>query len=178
MPWEEVFGALGRVDPAVTPEDGGDGAWTRQQLMPPGRQPGPQLTPSPGRMSVSYIQHQRFNLRPRASRRTMRTPRQVCQSGLATNTAPLQPLIPCGGADAKSAAQLPYLSPFPLGQLHKLSALGHYRHLFPRHAHLHTNRSCQLSVRCPPCPRTCVNYVPGLYTPLQRGILRPSCIRG
>ncbi len=165
-----VFGALGRIYPAMTPQYGGDRAWARQQLMPPGRQPGPQLTPAPGRMSIPYFQHHLFNLRPGASRGMMRASRQINQPSFSVSTEPLQPLIASRRADAKAAALLSQVSVFPLGQLHKLFPLRHHGHLFPRHAYLHTHRSCQLSAWCPPCLRTCVSYVPGPYTPLQRGI--------
>ena len=56
----------------------------------------------------------------------------------------------------------------------KLFPSRHHRHLFPRHDHLHTTRSCQLSPWCPPCLRTCVNYVPGPYKGGDRGIWPPS----
>jgi hypothetical protein len=137
--------------------------------MPLGRHISLQLAPAPRRVGIPHFQHQFFHLRARLSRRMMWASWQIGQGGLTTGMEPLQPLIPSGGTNAESSAQISQVRSLPLGQSNKLSPLRHHRHLFPRHAHLHTNRSCQLSPWCPPCLRTCVSYVSGPYTPLLRG---------
>ena len=56
-----MFGTLGRVDPAMTPQYGGDGAWTGYLPMPLGRHISLQLTPAPRRVGILHFQHQLFH---------------------------------------------------------------------------------------------------------------------
>ena len=160
-----VLGTLGGVNAAITTQDRRDstGGWyVRLKHIPAVQKPPSQLTSSPGRMCLTGRHHSLLNLRWGACRRVVRPPRQVDQACIAPFAEPPKPLVPSCRADPEATAKTPFVGACSLRQLHELSPLRHDGHLLPWHDHLLLVKSCLLW--CPPCLRTCVSYVPGLYT--------------
>ena len=165
-----VLGPLGGVNAAMTTQDRRDstgGRHVRLKHIPAVQKPPSQLTSSPGRMCRTGRQHRLLNLRWGTCRRVVRPPRQLDQACLAPFTETPKPLVSSRRADPEATAKAPFVGAFSLRQLHELSPLRHNGHLLPWHDHLLVMKSCLLW--CPPCPRTCVSYVPGLYTPPEGG---------
>ncbi len=161
-----VLGPLGGVNAAMTTQDRRDstgGRPVRLKHIPAVQKPPSQLTSSPGRMCRTGRQHRLLNLRWGTCRRVVRPPRQLDQACLAPFTETPKPLVSSRRADPEATAKAPFVGAFSLRQLHELSPLRHIGHLLPWHDHLLVMKSCLLW--CPPCPRTCVSYVPSLYTP-------------
>ena len=157
-----VLGALGRLDETVSSENGRDGALGGHVVVASVLEhPGEHMT-SLGGIHAAEVDDDLLHLPPGAVRGPMGTLRHVIQTLLSPFAVSSQPLVAGLTADPNTQTQLTHVHLFRLGQCNELLTLRHdgfhlpWHGLSPEHVfHAH---------RCNPCPRTCVTYVPGLYS--------------
>jgi hypothetical protein len=155
-----------RSDQIVPMQNPRDRAGGRQIPMTQIPQPATKLACTPGWMFVTQRHHPLFHSRIGFGRTQLRSARTVHQSFRPTAFITPQPLVTHRWTNAKTAAQKPDICFRLTSQSHKLKSRGDQIFHRPRHSP-HTLPT--LAAMCPPCPRTPVHYVSGLYTPWRRG---------
>ena len=103
--------------------------------------------------------------RPPLARTGMRPPRPLGKPVTPRRQIAPQPLVAVGPTDPEAPAQLPHVRPLHRGKHHELLASDPSP--TPRARHRPLPIHC--SQKCPPCPRTPVHHVPGLYRDGSRG---------
>ena len=122
------------------------------------------LAPAPAGVLATHRQDLGFHGRRGPARARQRPARPIRQPCEPMRPIRLEPLVARRRADPEPSTQLPNLRPRPRGQAAKFLPLRHQRTLLERHAG--SSASCQ---KCPPCLRTPVHYLPGLYI-RERGL--------
>ena len=109
---------------------------------------------------LSRFQNQGFRLTLCPTRRMRRTVRTLYKPRFAFLPVAVKPLVACPQRNTVAPTQRPNACPRQQGKPYPLFLQFHRRPRLPRHPAPLTNKMPTL--KCLPCPRTCVQDVPGL----------------
>jgi hypothetical protein len=158
--------ALLRPDQSMTMDNTVNRAGRWKRLVPQILHPTTQFACTPRWMPTAQVHNLFLKGRIRSARTFVRTARMILKAfGTIPPEAP-QPLITNRGANTKAPAQLPHIDVGLKSQAHKFKSYMNQVFHRPRHR---TDTLPLPASMCPPCPRTPVHYVPGLYTGEGRG---------
>ena len=166
-PLPVTMGAFAAHGTAVPPQDGRDGAGARHRALPPIQQHLAYGAASPRGVLLAERQDGLFRLSRCAGRRVVRAAGALDQPRLSLLRMAVQQLVGRGRRDCVAPAEFTDVRSFRAGQCDELTLQGHRCHLLPGDGA--PPAASQADRRCKPCPRTGVQYVPGLYTLEGRG---------